>query len=67
MESISIYLNLKYCTLEKDNSRNDYKMKVGIDLVNVQTFIEEKDLDVTFDNLLKFDVHFQNVVSKQTR
>ena len=39
-------------------------MKVGSDLVNVQTCTEEKDLGITFDNLLKFDVHIQNFVSK---
>ena len=38
-------------------------MQVGTDLVNVQTCTEE-DLDVTFDNFLKFDVHIQNAFSK---
>ena len=41
----------------KDNSRNDYKMKAGTELVNVQACTEEKDLGITFDNLWKFDVH----------
>ena len=40
------------------------EMKVGTDHVNVQTCTEEKDLGVTCDNLLKFDVHIQNDVSK---
>ena len=35
--------------------------------VNVQTCIEEKDLGVTFDNLLKFDVHIQKAVSNTNR
>ena len=42
-------------------------MKVGTDLVNVQTCTEEKDFDVTFDNLLKFDLHIQNAVSMTNR
>ena len=56
----SLYLNLSECEvlyIGKDNPWNDYKMKVGTDLVNVQTCTEEKDWGITFDNLLKFDVH----------
>ena len=53
--------------MEKDNHRNDYKMKVVTDLVNVQTCTEERDLGFTFDNLLKFDVQFQKAVSKANK
>ena len=42
-------------------------MKVGTDLVNVQTCTEEKDLGITFDKFLKFDVHIQNAISKANR
>ena len=66
----NLYFNISKCKvlhIGKDNPRNDYKMKVGTDLVNVQTCTEEKDLDVTFNNLLKFDVHIQNAVSKANR
>ena len=66
----NLYFNTSKCKvlhIGKDNPRNDYKMKVGTDLVNVQTCTEEKDLGVTFDNLLKFDVHIQNAVSKANR
>ena len=42
-------------------------MKVGTNLVNVQTCTEKKDFGITFDNLLKFDVHIQNAVSKANR
>ena len=38
-------------------------MKVGNNLVNIKTCTEEKDLGVTFDNILKFNVHIQNAVS----
>ena len=63
---MSIHLNVKYCYW-KGNPRNDYKMKVGTDHVNVQTCTEEKELGITFDNVLKFDVHIQNAVSKANR
>ena len=39
-------------------------MKVGTNHVNVQTCTKEKNVGVTFDNLLKFDDHIQNAVSK---
>ena len=42
-------------------------MKVGTDLVNVQTCTEENDLGSKFHNLLKFDVHIKNAVSKGNR
>jgi len=67
---ISISLLTSKCKvlhIGKDNPRKDYKMKVRTDLVNVQTWTEEKDLGITFDNLLKFDVHIQNAVSKANR
>ena len=66
----NLYFNTSKCKvlhIGKDNPRYDYKMKVGTDLVNVQTCMEEKDLGVTFDNLLKADVHIQNAVSKGNR
>ena len=66
----NLYFNTSKCKvlcIGKDNPRNNYKIKVGIDLVNVQTCTEEKDLDFIFDNLLKFDVHIQNAVRKANR
>ena len=63
----NLYFNTSKCKvlhIGKDNHRNQYNMKVGTNLVNVQTYT---DLGVTFDNLLKFDVHIQNAVSKANR
>ena len=63
----NLYFNTsKYKVLHigKDNPRNDHKIKVGTNLVNVQTCTEEKYLEITFDNLMKCDVHIQNAVSK---
>ena len=63
----TLYFNTTKCKvlhIGKDNPRNYYKMKVGTDLVNVHTGTEENDFGITFDKLLKFDVHIQNAVNK---
>ena len=52
---ISIHLNVKL-HIEKDNSRNDYKIKVEADLVIVQTCTEQKKMWashlITYCNLM---------------
>ena len=51
----------------KKNPEYDYKMKVGDEEVSITKCEEEKDLGVTFDKLLKFDVHIQNSINKANK
>ena len=51
----------------KNNPEFNYTMKVDNVEVEIAECEEEKDLGVTFDKLLKFDVHIQNSINKANR
>ena len=48
----------------KNNIKHDYHMKVGDKDILIAEVNEEKDIGVTFDNRMKFDVHIRNIVNK---
>ena len=48
----------------KNNPLNDYFFISKDDTVEIPTCTEEKDLGVTFDSTLKFDIHINNIVKK---
>ena len=63
----NLHFNVKKCKVlhfGKNNPNISYKMKLGNDLVNVDSSNEEKDLGVSFDADLTFDGHINRVVSK---
>ena len=66
-ERWNLHFNVKKCKVlhyGKNNPNISYKMKLGNDLVNVDSCNEEKDLGVSFDTDLNFDGHINRVVSK---
>ena len=66
-----LYFNAGKCKVMhagKKNPEHNYKMKIeGKDDVIILECEEEKDLGVTFDKSLKFDVHIQNCISKANK
>ena len=66
-EKWNLYFNASKCKvmhMGRNNPCHKYKMKVGDDYVDIAECEEEKDLGVTFDPLLKFDRHVQNIIAK---
>ena len=55
---------IKVLHIDKDNPRLDYKINAGQVVSGVEKCSQEKDLGVTFDECLNFDVHIQNVINK---
>ena len=51
----------------KKNPEFNYRMEVDGREVTIAECEEEKDLGVTFDRLLNFDVHIQNAINKANK
>ena len=62
-----LYFNTTKCKvlhIGRNNPELDYKMKLGDSHINLTKCDNEKDLGVTFDKLLTFDVHISNAINK---
>jgi len=62
-----LYFNTDKCKvlhIGKNNPLKDYYMKLGDNQVRLGDCESEKDLGVTFDMNLNFDVHIQNAINK---
>ena len=69
-EEWEISFNAKKCKsmhMGKSNHRTIYYMKEGDKRVPIQQVSEEKDLGVTFCDILKFDNHISNCINKTDR
>ena len=65
-----LYFNTGKCKvlhIGKNNPELDYKMKLGDTHVDIMKCENEKDLGVTFDKCLSFDVHITNAISKANK
>ena len=65
-----LYFNTAKCKvlhIGKNNPEMDYKMKLGDSHINISKCEHEKDLGVTFDKYLSFDVHINNAISKANK
>ena len=65
-----LYFNTGKCKvlhIGKNNPELDYKMKLGDTHVDIIKCENEKDLGVTFDKCLSFDVHITNAISKANK
>ena len=57
----------KVLHIGKTNPEMDYKMKLGDSHISISKCEQEKDLGVTFDKYLSFDVHINNAISKANK
>lgn len=48
----------------RQNQKHEYHMKVNGQNVKISQVKEEKDIGVTFDENMKFDIHVSNIVNK---
>ena len=63
----NLYFNVSKCKvmhLGKKNDCKDYVMKIESCNQKLETCDEEKDLGITFDNSLNFDIHIDNIIKK---
>ena len=56
--------NVKSCTLVKKNLDVEYTTKLNDDEQKINTCDEEKDLGITCNKMLSFDLRIQNVTNK---
>ena len=61
---ILICPNVKSCTLVKKNLDVEYTTKLNDDEQKINTCDEEKDLGITCNKMLSFDLRIQNVTNK---
>jgi hypothetical protein len=62
-----LYFNVNKCMvmhIGKTNEQRKYFMSIENKIVEISKCTEEKDLGVTFDNLLLFDSHINRVITK---
>ena len=63
----NLYFNVGKCKvmhIGKKNPKTEYYMKIEENLQTLEKCEEEKDLGITFDANLKFDIHISNIVKK---
>ena len=63
----NLYFNVSKCGvlhIGKTNQEQPYYMRQNDNLQRINTLTEEKDLGVTFDKMLSFDLHIGKIVNK---
>ena len=66
-EQWNLYFNVTKCKvmhIGKKNPKTSYYMKIENERQKLDTCSEEKDLGITFDSNLSFDIHINNVSKK---
>ena len=66
-EKWNLYFNVSKCKvmhIGKKNPMTSYFMKIENEKQKIETCSEEKDLGITFDSNLNFDVHINNITKK---
>ena len=66
-EEWNLYFNVNKCKvmhIGKKNPRQEYYMKIENEKQKLETCTEEKDLGITFDENLRFDIHIDNITKK---
>ena len=66
-EKWNLYFNVLKCKvmhIGKSNPRHEYFMKIENDKQRLEKCEEEKDLGITFDSNLNFEIHISNITKK---
>ena len=66
----NLYFNVNKCKIlhvGRNNPRHEYYMKVNKDTCRVDVCNEEKDLGITFDEKLSFDIHINSCINKANK
>ena len=70
MKKWQLFFNNAKCKcihFNKDNPKHNYYLKTENGNFNIENTNEEKDLGITFDNNLKFDIHITTSVNKANK
>ena len=66
----NLYFNVTKCHvmyMGSNNPHNEYVMNLSDSQQKIESCTSEKDLGVTFDPMLTFDIHIHNIVNKANR